>query len=76
MSGRPKLNSKLVREWLKSEDRKYSYLVRKLEVSGSLVSQMLCDGHVPQEETLSRLARLMGRLVGDLLIYPEAKKAG
>lgn len=73
-SERPKLNRTKIRNWLKAEDRKQSYLVRHLGVSGSLVTQMLCDGHVPQEDTLIRLSILMNCTVNDLLVRDEAKR--
>ena len=76
MSERPKLNSRLVKNWLKSEDRKQSYLVKKLDVSGSLLAKMLSGNRVPQEETLIRLATLIGCTVNDLLMQSGAKRAG
>lgn len=68
MNERFELNSEAVRAWLRMEDRKQIHLVRKLGISQSLVAQMLNDRHVPKEDTLNDLARLMGVEVAKLLI--------
>ncbi len=69
-----RLNGSMIRAFLRQDSRKQSYLIKELDVSQSLVAQML-GGHVPQEETLRRLAQLMGVQVDSLLIPKEAKRA-
>lgn len=73
MNEQYRLNGELVRKYLRDGDRKQSHLVKELDVSGSLVAQML-GGHVPQEETLQKLAELMGVQVSDLLIPKKARE--
>jgi transcriptional regulator with XRE-family HTH domain len=69
MNDRYLLNSALVQAYLDREDRKQSHLVKKLDISGSLVSRMLSqERHVPKQETLEELANLLGVKVDDLLI--------
>lgn len=69
-----KLNSEAIQAWLDRDDRKQSFLVKHLDISGSLVAQML-SGHVPKEKTLKTLAELMGVEVSTLLIPRQATKA-
>lgn len=70
------LNSEAIQAWLDKDDRKQSFLVKRLDVSGSLVAQMLSEQrHVPKEKTLKALAELMGVEVSTLLIPREATKA-
>jgi transcriptional regulator with XRE-family HTH domain len=63
-----RLDGDKVRSWLKQEDRKLSFLTRQLGISGSLVSQMLCKGYVPKEDTVQALATLMGIKMNEILI--------
>lgn len=70
MNERFKLNSDLIRAHLDEEDRKNSYLVKKLDVSTSTVIRML-DGVVPNKRTLKKLAALLGVEVSDLLLPKE-----
>lgn len=67
-----RLNSKLVRAHLDQEDRKISYLVKRLGVSKATVDRMLNDDHVPVAETLKKLAALLGIQESDLLIPKRA----
>lgn len=71
MNERYTLNHELIRAHLEKEDRKHSYLAKRLCVSDALVDRML-TGHVPKERTLKRLAELLGIQVSDLLIPKRA----
>lgn len=74
MNERFRLNSDLLRAELERENRKQSWLVTQLGVSGSLVAQMLNDGHVPKAKTVEKLAALLGCSESDLLIPRKAKQ--
>lgn len=75
MNERFELNAEMVRDWLAREDRKQSFLSRRLNCSDSLVDRML-NGHVPKIRTLEALAALMGVQTDTLLLPKEATKAG
>lgn len=72
MNERYRLDGSRVRAFLRGKNLKHAYLVKELNVSGSLVAQML-SGHVPGDETLKALAALMGVTEQQLLIPMEAK---
>jgi DNA-binding Xre family transcriptional regulator len=74
MNERFMLNSELVRTWMDAEGRKNSWLAKQLSVSGSLLNIMLCEGHVPKERTLKRLAAVLGCQESELLIPRVADK--
>lgn len=75
MNDRFKLNSELIREWLKSESRKHSYLSIKLRCSDAVVDRMLGKGRIPKQRTLEELATLMGVEVNSLLLPLEEQKS-
>jgi transcriptional regulator with XRE-family HTH domain len=74
MNERYELDGEKVRLWLAKEDRKQTYLIKQLGISGSLLDKMLCNGHVPKERTLQALADLMGITSIELLIPKKAAK--
>lgn len=74
MNERFKLDSEQVRIWLDREDRKHSFLSKRLGVGGSTVDRMLSEGHVPKSRTLTKLAELMGVEVFTLLIPKEVAR--
>lgn len=77
MNDRFKLNAELVRAYLASGDRKQSHLVKELNLSGSMVARMLGkECRVPEsQETLEKLARLMGVAVNELLIPRDDRRS-
>lgn len=77
MNERYRLNKEFIRAQLRKDGRKLSYLANALNVSGSLVAQMLGKpARVPGEETLKALAELFGVTEQQLLLprKSEAKK--
>lgn len=75
MNERYSLDGAQIKQFLKDRSLKQTYLIKGLNVSGSLLAQMLA-GHVPQESTLNALAHLMGIEVSTLLIPKDSAKAG
>jgi hypothetical protein len=76
MNERYKMNSKLIRQWLRKEHRKLTYLQSKLDCSSSLVANMLGEeAHVPSKDILESLAAIMGVEVGKLLLPRETQQA-
>lgn len=57
MSGQ--LNGKRIKIFLLEQDMSRTELANQLGISGSLMNQMLA-GRVPQEDTVKKLAQLMG----------------
>lgn len=68
MNNNYRLKSELIRERLRVEMRKQAWLIVKLGVSPSLIRLMLDEGHVPKQETLEALAKLINVKVEDLLV--------
>lgn len=61
------LNGNYIRDRLRQDHRKQSWLVGQLGVSQSLVDKMV-GGHVPNEVVLDALVELFGCKKSDLLI--------
>lgn len=75
MDEKYRLNSDLIREYLRKECRKQSYLVGKLDCSRELLADML-RGRVPKKEaTLKNLAEILGVEVSRLLIPKDGRKS-
>lgn len=70
MNERFELNGKLIKETLQKDHRKLSWLEEKLEISRSLVDKMISQGHVPNEETLASLMKLL-KLKRSQLLLPR-----
>lgn len=62
-----KLNSELIKTYLRLKFLKREYISYRLGVSGDLVKKMM-NGHIPKKETLDKLAELIGCPKEQLLI--------
>lgn len=64
------INGVMIRQFLKQERRSRTWLAAQVDISVSLLEKML-SGHVPKDETLEALAKLMGVTPQSLLAKPK-----
>lgn len=74
MNDEVRLDSRAIKAWLMREDRKLSFLSKRLKCSLNLVDKMVNHGHIPNAHRMVILADLMGVEVGKLLLPKEGRK--
>lgn len=66
--GKLKLNVKLLRKFKTDHYITHAWFIKKLGVSESTVAHMFSEGHVPEDATMTKLAKIMGCQVDELIL--------